>query len=225
MSGVHTLHVEGHTLVALTLNEPDTLGHPVILIHGINSSVRFWGQDQIPAFLEQGPCYALSLPGHYPAAFPPGFQKEQLTAERIARVLAAAILELVGDRPVTLAGFSTGGFAALAIAAYAPQWVRRVISISGFCQGRWTGVLGTYRWLARQGVVGRGSMGDVYRATDIHTGERVTVKALDPGVVARDPGILKRFVREGEALRQLDHPKAELLDELGAQEAAGVTSE
>jgi serine/threonine protein kinase len=29
---------------------------------------------------------------------------------------------------------------------------------------------------------------------------------LDPRVVARDPGILERFVREGEALRQLDHP-------------------
>jgi predicted ATPase/predicted Ser/Thr protein kinase len=55
-------------------------------------------------------------------------------------------------------------------------------------------------------LLGRGSMGDVYRATDTHTGEPVAVKALDPRVVARDPGILERFVREGEALRQLDHP-------------------
>jgi serine/threonine protein kinase len=55
-------------------------------------------------------------------------------------------------------------------------------------------------------LLGRGSMGDVYRATDTHTGELVAVKALDPGVVARDPGIVERFVREGEALRQLDHP-------------------
>jgi serine/threonine protein kinase len=55
-------------------------------------------------------------------------------------------------------------------------------------------------------LLGRGSMGNVYRATDTHTGEPVAVKALDPRVVARDPGILERFVREGEALRQLDHP-------------------
>jgi predicted ATPase/predicted Ser/Thr protein kinase len=55
-------------------------------------------------------------------------------------------------------------------------------------------------------LLGRGSMGDVYRATDTHTGEAVAVKALDPRVVARDPGILERFVREGEALRQLNHP-------------------
>jgi len=55
-------------------------------------------------------------------------------------------------------------------------------------------------------LLGRGSMGDVYRAIDTHTGELVAIKALDPRVVARDPGILERFVREGEALRQLDHP-------------------
>jgi pimeloyl-ACP methyl ester carboxylesterase len=162
MSDVHTLHVEGHTLAALALNAPDTPGYPVILIHGINGSVRFWGQDQILAFLEQGPCYALSLPGHYPAAFPAGFQKEQLTAEMMGRVLAAAILELVGDRPVTLAGFSTGGFAALAIAIYAPEVVRRLISISGFCQGRWTGALATYQWLARHGALGRALFQGMY---------------------------------------------------------------
>jgi serine/threonine protein kinase len=50
-------------------------------------------------------------------------------------------------------------------------------------------------------------MGAVYRATDTHTGDVVAVKALNPQVVARDPGILERFVREGEALRQLNHPK------------------
>jgi predicted ATPase len=58
----------------------------------------------------------------------------------------------------------------------------------------------------QQDLLGRGSMGEVYRATDTHTGETVAVKALDPRVVARDPGILERFAREGEALRQLDHP-------------------
>jgi pimeloyl-ACP methyl ester carboxylesterase len=155
MSEVHTLHVDGHRLVAIALNAPDTPGQPIILLHGITSSVRFWGHDQVPAFLEQGPCYALSLPGHYPAAFPSGFQKEQLTAEMIGCVLAGAILGLVGDQPVTLAGVSTGGFAALAIAAYRPQLARRIVIISGFCQGRWTGMLGTYQWLARHGAIGR----------------------------------------------------------------------
>jgi predicted ATPase len=55
-------------------------------------------------------------------------------------------------------------------------------------------------------LLGRGGMGAVYRGTDIHTGEFVAVKALDPHVVARDPELLERFIREGEALRQLNHP-------------------
>jgi serine/threonine protein kinase len=55
-------------------------------------------------------------------------------------------------------------------------------------------------------LLGRGGMGDVYRATDTQKGEPVAVKALNPGVVARDPDIVARFVREGEALRQLNHP-------------------
>src|SRR5512135_3764285 len=55
-------------------------------------------------------------------------------------------------------------------------------------------------------LLGRGWMGSVCRATDTLTGEIVAVKALDPGVVARDPQLLERFTREGEALRQLNHP-------------------
>lgn len=55
-------------------------------------------------------------------------------------------------------------------------------------------------------LLGRGGMGDVYRATDAQTGETVAVKALSPDVLTRDPDLLERFLREGEALRQLNHP-------------------
>jgi serine/threonine protein kinase/predicted ATPase/tetratricopeptide (TPR) repeat protein len=49
-------------------------------------------------------------------------------------------------------------------------------------------------------------MGDVYRGRDLHTGQAVAIKALRPEVVSSDPNALARFLREGEALRQLDHP-------------------
>jgi tetratricopeptide (TPR) repeat protein len=55
-------------------------------------------------------------------------------------------------------------------------------------------------------LLGRGGMGEVYRATDTQTGEIVAVKALNNEILARDPSLLERFVREGEALRQLNHP-------------------
>ncbi len=54
--------------------------------------------------------------------------------------------------------------------------------------------------------LGRGGMGAVYRTSDTQTGEIVAVKALNPEVLARDPGMLERFIREGEALRRLNHP-------------------
>ena len=54
--------------------------------------------------------------------------------------------------------------------------------------------------------LGRGVMGKVYRATDSQTGERVAVKALDPAVVGSSAEISERFRREGEVLRQLNHP-------------------
>lgn len=186
MSGVRELHVDGHKLAAVALNASDTPGHPAILLHGIGGSVRFWGRDQISPFVEQGPCYALSLPGHYPAVFPADPERGRITAQMIARVLAGAIVELVGDGPVMLAGVSTGGFAALAIAVYRPELARRVISVSGFCRGRWTGMLGVYQWLARRGAIGRAlfrvtypigriSPGMFYRVWRIYAGD---VKAM-----------------------------------------------
>jgi len=55
-------------------------------------------------------------------------------------------------------------------------------------------------------LLGRGGMGIVYRATDRESGEAVAVKTLDSAVLSTEPNVLERFRREGEALRQLDHP-------------------
>jgi predicted ATPase len=56
-------------------------------------------------------------------------------------------------------------------------------------------------------------MGDVYRGTDLQTGQAVAIKALRPEVVTADPNALARFLREGEALRTLNHPNiVQMLD-------------
>jgi predicted ATPase len=57
-----------------------------------------------------------------------------------------------------------------------------------------------------QSPLGRGGMADVYRGTDTLSGETVAIKILKPEIIAHDPELVARFVREGEALRGLDHP-------------------
>ncbi|MBC8171203.1 MAG: alpha/beta hydrolase, partial [Anaerolineae bacterium] len=140
-------------MAVLAFNE--TLpGTPIIFIHGIMSSINFWTSAE-NEFLNQRPWYALSLPGHYPASFPGGFHHSGLTAELIAQTVSSAVQHLVGDTPVMLIGHSTGGFAALATAAYAPDRVCGVVSISGFAQGKWTGALGILQRLTKMSQPGK----------------------------------------------------------------------
>lgn len=59
--------------------------------------------------------------------------------------------------------------------------------------------------------IGKGGFGIVYRATDISTNTIVAVKQLIPEI--SDTEAIQRFEREGEALRDLDHPNiVKLLD-------------
>ncbi|MBN2305771.1 MAG: serine/threonine protein kinase [Anaerolineae bacterium] len=55
-------------------------------------------------------------------------------------------------------------------------------------------------------LLGKGGMGEVYYGVDLQDNTPVAIKALKPDVVERDPSILERFRREGQALKELDHP-------------------
>jgi len=55
-------------------------------------------------------------------------------------------------------------------------------------------------------LLGEGGMGTVYKAVDTRTGEFVAIKALKDTLEESSPDALDRFVREGETLRQLNHP-------------------
>jgi serine/threonine protein kinase len=54
-------------------------------------------------------------------------------------------------------------------------------------------------------LVGRGGMGDVYRARDEQSNRIVAVKALSPELT-RDDQFVRRFEREARALAKLEHP-------------------
>ncbi len=57
-----------------------------------------------------------------------------------------------------------------------------------------------------QGLIARGGMGEVYRATDSHTGQPVAIKRLLPHLLSPDSEAIARFQREAEVLRRLNHP-------------------
>src|SRR5215213_275790 len=56
------------------------------------------------------------------------------------------------------------------------------------------------------GLIGQGSMGEVYRGLDTQTGDLVAIKALKQTPITSVSDTVERFMREGEALRRLNHP-------------------
>lgn len=145
--------IENHKLVALGFNTHLNTT-PIIFIHGITASVNSWTIGS-PPILANHPWYSLSLPGHYPAEFPPTFKTDALTPELIARLLATAVSQLTKSQPAIIVGHSTGGFAALAIAAQYPELVDGVVCVSGFVQGSWRSALGLLQKLASNGRLGQ----------------------------------------------------------------------
>jgi PAS domain S-box-containing protein len=75
--------------------------------------------------------------------------------------------------------------------------------------------LGTHELL---GLLGKGGMGEVYRALDTKLKREVAIKIL-PDELSRDPDRLSRFQREAEMLASLNHPNIAAIYDL--QEARG----
>lgn len=158
------LNIDDHKLSVACLN-PGATGEPVILLHGITSSISFWEVNPARYILDIGPCYSVSLPGHFPAVAPNSFKNMQLSTETLVTLLEKAIRQIAGEKPVTVIGHSTGGFAALALATYKPEIIHRVVSISGFAHGYWTGALGAYQRAVRLGWLGETFFKLMYRMT------------------------------------------------------------
>src|SRR6266550_4873076 len=75
--------------------------------------------------------------------------------------------------------------------------------------------LGTVQILA---LLGRGGMGEVYRARDLKLKREVAIKIL-PDEFSSDPDRVARFQREAEVLASLNHPNIAAIHNL--EEANG----
>jgi serine/threonine-protein kinase len=67
------------------------------------------------------------------------------------------------------------------------------------------------------GLLGRGGMGEVYRATDLTLGQAVALKFL-PEATARDERVLARFYNEVRIARQVAHPNVCRVYDIGQVE-------
>jgi len=65
-------------------------------------------------------------------------------------------------------------------------------------------------------MIGRGGMGEVYRATDTRLGRDVAIKILSPHL-ADDPASLARFRREARAVAALSHPNIVAVFDVGSE--------
>src|SRR5262249_26933415 len=72
--------------------------------------------------------------------------------------------------------------------------------------------LGQYRL---ESVVGRGSMGRVYRAEHLGLGRACAIKVMNPGLVAKQPQVRERFWAEARAVANLMHPHVVTIHNLG----------
>jgi serine/threonine protein kinase len=74
--------------------------------------------------------------------------------------------------------------------------------------------LGPYKILER---IGKGGIGEVYRARDTRHGRTVAIKVLS-SAVADDPALRDRFLRDARATAALSHPNIATLYEVGEEE-------
>ena len=70
-------------------------------------------------------------------------------------------------------------------------------------------------------LIGRGGMGEVYRARDTKLGRDVAIKVL-PEAFAHDADRLARFQREAKTLASLNHPNIAAI--YGIEESEGITA-
>ena len=72
-------------------------------------------------------------------------------------------------------------------------------------------------------IIGRGGMGEVYRASDLKLNQPVALKFLPPGVAAK-PGLLERFHAEVRIARQASHPNVCRVYDIGEAEGSAFIS-
>lgn len=150
MTDPETRFVEhgGHRIACLVRENPEANCLPVVWIHGLTASFRFWEEAKWDTIDRIRSSYSVSLPLHHPSTYVGESGVEMLNEDLFADVLEAAIADLVPEGKVHLVGHSLGGFAALNLAAKKPDRVASVLVVGGFMRGRAKGLEGVLQFLS-----------------------------------------------------------------------------
>ncbi|MFF1919332.1 alpha/beta fold hydrolase [Streptomyces sp. NPDC058221] len=111
---VHGMHV---------VHDGPREGTPLVLIHGSGASGSSWG-PVVPALADRYHVIRIDLPGHGQSPPAPSYEVPEQAAG------LAAVLDELGLRSVTVAGHSSGGYIATALAEQRPDLVGSLALIS-----------------------------------------------------------------------------------------------
>lgn len=138
----------GHRIACLVHRNDNATRLPVVWLHGLTVSVRFWERAMFQEIRDDRSWFSISMPLHHPSTFEGYIDSEALTEDLFAELLECPISNLIPEGKFHLVGHSIGGFAALNYAAKFPDRVASVVSIGGFMTGRAKGLEGALQFLS-----------------------------------------------------------------------------
>lgn len=169
------IHHAGYRVAVLSGN-PRASGMPLVFLHGIAGSVDFWPALLPPSLKYRRRWHSIGLPGHFPGGVSLASNCDSnISPDLFAEILSVVLKRLTHWQPVALIGYSTGGFAALNLAAREPQLVANVVSVSGFSVGKWRGLLGPLQGLAGHSRIGRRAFATLW---SVVTSNRLALRKL-----------------------------------------------
>lgn len=131
---------QGHRIACLAHEVEGATRTPVVWVHGLTASARFWETSMFPELVEGRSWYSISLPAHAPSTFRKRWKPFRMNEDLLAELLREPIEQLIPDGRFHLVGHSLGGFAALNCAAKFPDRVESVVAIGSFLTGRAKGL-------------------------------------------------------------------------------------
>ncbi len=151
----------GHRIAILSHPNPGASRPPVVWIHGLTASFRFWEAAMYEEIRRDRSWYSISLPLHYPSTYSGDISAGDLSETLFARLFSESVDSVLPGKQFHLVGYSLGGFAALNYAAKYPERVLSIVSVGGFMNGRARGLEGVLQFLSR---------GDNFRRAAFHAG-------------------------------------------------------